>query len=348
MPRKLKLGLVTLAVSLVFTIGMAELLLRAAGFRAWEPYEYGWRGTHEPDPVLGWRTRPGQYTVPGRADKPLTVTFGPTGRRAEEPEPRGGRPRIVLIGDSFTEGQWLSDHETYAWKLQARYPSIDVQNYGVAGYGTYQSLLLLEKILAEPDPPKLVLYGFIDTHINRNVAPADWLRRLAQASEKDHPRVPYVTFDREHETLVRHPPRGYPKWPLCEYSALVNFAQQAYMSLVSRKRHWFQEEIFEKLVLEMNQLSRKHGAEFTIVLFELADRGLGRARLIPFFEENGINYIDCDFPLVEGFIIPGDGHPNDRMTTLYAECIDKGIDQKISGLSARTQEDSFSKAGSGG
>jgi hypothetical protein len=175
MARKLKLGLVTLAVSLVFTVGMAELLLRAAGFKAWEPYDYSWRGTHEPDPVLGWKTRPGQYTIAGPANQPLTVTFGPNGIRADEVEPRRGRPRIVLIGCSITEGQWLSDPETYAWKLQARYPWIDVQNYGVAGYGTYQSLLLLEKILAEPDPPKIVLYGFIEAHINRNVAPADWI-----------------------------------------------------------------------------------------------------------------------------------------------------------------------------
>jgi hypothetical protein len=123
----------------------------------------------------------------------------------------------------------------------------------------------------------------------------------------------------------------------------VNFAQDLYVSLVSRKRHWFQEEIFEKLILEMNQLSRQYGAEFAVAVFELADRGLGRARFVPFFEKNGIGYVDCDFPLVEGFIIPGDGHPNDRMTSLYADCIDRGIHRKISTLAARGKDPSGSE-----
>ena len=38
-----------------------------------------------------------------------------------------------------TQGWAIDDNETYPWKLQKRYPSLNVLNYGTGGYGSYQS-----------------------------------------------------------------------------------------------------------------------------------------------------------------------------------------------------------------
>lgn len=326
---KNKLLLATFILSTAVVLAAGEILLRIAGFAPWESSSSGWgESIYEPDPILGWKPKPGRYTLSSiEAGKPVTVTFDHDRQRLTEPQPQNGRPRVVLVGCSYTEGQWLSDYETFAWKLQARYPSVDVENHGVAGYGTYQSLLLLQRIFSEPNPPKIVLYGLIETHLRRNVATAEWLEGMARAGKRKSPGVPYVSLDDEG-TLSRHPPQSYPAWPLREHSALVNFSQKVYFALITRERGWHSEEIFEKLILEMNQLARRNGAQFSVVLLEMAPRGLGRARYLPFFARNNIDYIDCDFPITNGFRIP-DGHPNDKMNDRYAECIAKAIDSKI-------------------
>jgi len=337
--RKLKLALVALFLSAAVTLAAAEIMLRAAGFKPWERLvsDKDWGGSmNEPDSVLGWKRKPGQYTVkafvPGVED--LKVTIQPGGWRATGREAQGGRPRLVVVGCSFTEGQWLSDEETVAWKLQAKFPEIAVQNYGVAGYGTYQSLLLMERIFAEPNPPKMVLYGFIENHGRRNVASVELLEAWTKAS-RTAPRFPYVSLNGEGE-LVRHLPDGYPQWPLREHSALVNFSQKmyAYAWLIAEKRRWTQAAVTEKLILEMDNLAKRNGAQFAVVTLVM-DRGTGKPTYIELFEKKNIPYIDCDYPLTDEFTVPEDGHPNDIMADLYAECMADGIKEKSSVLIGR-------------
>jgi hypothetical protein len=68
---------------------------------------------------------------------------------------------VWLFGDSWTQGQGVSDQDTYAWKLNSLNPSLFVENFGTAGYSTFQAFLLLKRVLRErPTPPKLVILGF--------------------------------------------------------------------------------------------------------------------------------------------------------------------------------------------
>jgi len=344
--RKLKLALIALLISAAVTVAVAEMLLRAAGFEPWKRltrdrdwgamYEPDWGAMYEPDPLLGWRSKPGRYTVKAFVpeEEDLKVTIRDGGRRRTGSEAKGTRPRLAFVGCSYTEGQWLSDEETFAWKLQAKYPAIEVQNYGVAGYGTYQSLLLLEKIFAAPDPPKIVLYGFIDTHTRRNVAAPEFLESVARHSRKSYPQVPYVTLDGEGE-LQRHPPQAYPAWPLRQYSALVNFVQHISFRFLARKRVWDQAEITEKLLLEMKRLANRHGAHFAVIMLAIWDPEPLRLRFIEFLIQNKIDYLDCDYPRTAEFGIPGDGHPNDKKNTLYAHCIANGIRDQLSALATQ-------------
>lgn len=114
--------------------------------------------------------------------------------------------RVDIVGCSVTNGYGLSDADTFAWKIQQTHPELEVVNFGTAAYGTFQSLLRMERSLDERPPPRLVLYGFITQHEARNVATYDWLRGLAQTSSRGHVAPPYVTLG-AGDTLARHPPK---------------------------------------------------------------------------------------------------------------------------------------------
>lgn len=79
-----------------------------------------------------------------------------------------GKQRIVVLGDSFTFGEEVSDDETYSHDLESSLPRTEVLNLGVQGYGNDQMLMYLkdEGVKYHPD---VVLLGFAYLDIYRNI-----------------------------------------------------------------------------------------------------------------------------------------------------------------------------------
>ena len=101
-------------------------------------------------PVLGW---------PGGHD------FSP--RRAPESERRAERPALVsLYGESFTFGSEVSDDEAWGNLLAARLDA-RVDNFGVGGYGTDQTVLRYQ--LNTNDHARVVVLGLVTENLMRNV-----------------------------------------------------------------------------------------------------------------------------------------------------------------------------------
>lgn len=132
----------------------------------------------EPDSVLGWRNRPGTYAYPSyvRGAPEVRVTIGPDGTRATASAPVARGDVVDLLGCSFTFGWALSDGRTLAWNLQQALPDLEIHNHGTPAYGTLQSLMALEALLAAGRVPRLVVYDLAELHARRNVAAAQWLR----------------------------------------------------------------------------------------------------------------------------------------------------------------------------
>lgn len=108
--------------------------------------DLGWR----PPPLLRWKVRP----HPGAP----AVTFFATNRhgfRADEPEwpPRG---EVMVLGDSFVQGYFLSQEETIPAAL-ARRVGGHVYNLGVGGYSTDQEYTLLTQVLPRARARHLVV-----------------------------------------------------------------------------------------------------------------------------------------------------------------------------------------------
>ncbi len=263
---------ITSVVSLIVLVSLSEILLRILGYRPWQNYR---KDANEPrvyeyDNLLGWRNKEGNYTIPpySRKGTPIKITFLSDGSRVTEEQKNGDRDKFVILGGSFTQGWAISDDETYPWKLQERYPHLEVLNYGSGGYGTYQSLLMLERIFGNSKPPVMVLYGFMWHHEERNVAPPGWIAALSKLTKRRaRVAVPYGTINHDG-VLIRHPPESYPVWPLREWLAIVPFLQQLYTLPATWRRKASKELVTEKLILEIHNLSTGHGADFAVILLE--------------------------------------------------------------------------------
>lgn len=264
------------------------------------------------------------------------MTFVEDGRRAtkrRETTSNGSTGRVgelVVVGGSYTQGWAISDEETYPYKLQERYPLLDVRNYGTGGYGTYQSLLVLERQLPRQRSPRIVLYGFIEHHETRNIAPAEWMKSLSQASaSRQNPYIPYATIG-SNGVVVRHTGR-YIALPLREWLATVSFMEDIYMRLedgIGGASRWDQARmVTEQLLIEMNRISQAHGAQFAVVF--LSSEPKARAHYKAFLQQHDITTIDCSYPLTSDMRVPGEGHPNGLMNSRWAKCVADALDKQL-------------------
>src|SRR5690606_32677850 len=111
--------------------------------------DFGMPRMHEPDAELGWVNRAGRHVF---GAPPIRMTFWEDHTRATAASPVDAAGSIVVLGCSFVQGWALSDEDTFAWKLQERFPRARVFNYGTAGYGATQALVSLRRHLATRPP----------------------------------------------------------------------------------------------------------------------------------------------------------------------------------------------------
>lgn len=305
-----------------FGLLIAEVPLRLGGHQPRRPLvvEANEPTMNEPDPEIGWRIKPGAYVFPGYAPKspPIRITLLPEGTRTTGTGGNRAALRVAFVGCSITMGWAISDEETFAWRVQQRFPSLRILNYGTGGYGSYQSLLLLERIFARPDAPQAVVYGFIQHHESRNVADPSWLRLLSTFSRRGTVGVPYCTLDDDGQ-LVRHPPARYPEWPLHRSLASVAFLEQRYAEFWGKARRTRQRAVTDRLLLAMRDLTERHGARFTVAVLQVAP--LAKIHYERLLAEHNIDFVDCAYPIDPSMKVPGEGHPNGRMHARWAECI---------------------------
>jgi hypothetical protein len=317
----LRLALVLVSVSIAACVG--EIVVRALGETPWR---YGPIGEpddplHEPDDSLGWRNKAGVYEWT-RSRESIRMTFWPDGLRSTAPERIEQSDRIVVVGGSVTQGWAVSDESTWPWRLQVAFPEFEFLNFGTAGYGTYQSLLALERSLSSGQPdPRVVIYGLIHKHKPRNVAAPGWLRGMTRASDLDVVAIPYATLDSEGH-LERHPPKVHPHWPLKRFSALVAFLESRYVDWSGRHRLAQASEVTRSLLIEMQRVSNAHGAEFLVaILIDQPNHAQGTYG--KFLREHGIAVAQCVPPGINSkkLKVPVYGHPNAIANQFWATCI---------------------------
>lgn len=302
---------------------LAEGFARVAGREPWTPItelnDRPFVAMREADPVLGWRNTPGHYTSPAyvAGGEGSRVWIWDDGSRAAAPAPVSADESVTFFGGSFVFGQGISDEETLVWRLQAIDPARRYANFGVSAYGTYQSLLLLEKRLASGDAPAQIVYGLIDHHRTRNAGRTGWMRHLSRFS-RSPVGLPYCSLDDEG-ALVRHTPESYPKWPLREWLASVNMFGDAVTDIAHDQRFRDRHRITELLLLEMDSLCRLHGARLLVAL--LGNEEPSPSADARFLDEQGIAFADCRFFHTPELRVEGEGHPNAIANGKWLSCL---------------------------
>jgi hypothetical protein len=312
------LAVTTVLLSSLAALVIVELVARATGHQPRRPADRPEPPIHAPDPVLGWKPLPGHYRFgPYSAGAAaVDVTIQPDGSRKTEAASSAGRPEVVLVGCSFTMGWAVSDDQTWAWRLQELRPDVEVVNRGVGGYGTLQSLLVLEQLIGrEGQRPARVLYGFID-HGWRNVAAPIWL--LALSFNQHTIATPYATLTADGR-LERHPPLAYPSLPLHQYLASVALLEDAWLRWHAEGRQKMSGKVTQGLLKQMADLCHANGIGFSMVLLSVP-KGT-KAAYERFAKQEKIDVIDCNRQLSKDDVVPGEAHPNAAVHRAWGECI---------------------------
>ncbi|NQU42344.1 hypothetical protein HQ520_03610 [bacterium] len=326
--KEILFALTALALGFAVVLGLAEGALRATGREPLKTPEGkpGVPSVHALDPLLGWRNKPGDYEFPFPQVDGVkrTLTIWPGHLRATAPEMVDSDQKVLLLGCSITQGWGLPDSETYAWRLQERFPDSQFLNYGTGAYGTYQCLLVLEKYLGETETaPALALYGFIEHHQNRNVADAAWLEVISAGHPRDGVGIPYCTLD-ENGALLRREPMVYPAFPMARLLVGARALQKRYVRLTARRRSSQQEEVTEKLLLEMRDRCREKNVPFVVAILSVStESGLNHFR--NFLTNNNIPVVDGTMPVTPEQTVPEDGHPNGEIHAIWADRIAPAI-----------------------
>jgi lysophospholipase L1-like esterase len=172
-----RLGL--LLVSILVTLGLAEVALRIAGV--------SYPNFYRPDPDLGWTLTPGasgwwkkegkafvRINADGERDVPHSLAKSP------------GTYRIAILGDSCTESLQVPVEATFWARLPAELAScplvptfqkdgrkIETLNFGVSGYGTAQELLALRTRVWKYQPDLVLLAFYTGNDVRNNYRPLE-------------------------------------------------------------------------------------------------------------------------------------------------------------------------------
>jgi hypothetical protein len=121
------------------------------------------------DPKRGWALRPNIRN--GVLPDGQILNSDAKGIRGKD-EYKYGRPqntmRILVLGDSFTFGEEVSDNQTFPACLQQMLPHSEVINFGVHGYGQDQMLIYLQEEGVKY-APEIVILGFVYGDMRRNL-----------------------------------------------------------------------------------------------------------------------------------------------------------------------------------
>ncbi len=184
---KLKKKLLTLLASIVITILLLELF-SFIYYSAVFPKTIVIR-----DSELGW------IFTGRRVQKRYghILRFNSLGLRGGEIDLENGSYKIVLIGDSLTMGQEVSEEKTFSGiiseKLKSEKDNYEVINAGFAGYTLYQINLAFKRTFANVNNLYLVVYNFCANDMMSNESAKNMIKETykhnLQLSKKYRPMV---------------------------------------------------------------------------------------------------------------------------------------------------------------
>ena len=269
-------------------------------------------------------------------DYNVIINIGQDGLRVSRSDlTKKGRHHTAFFGCSYTFGEGVNDKETMVYKLNDQYPDEVFDNYGVSGYGTLQSLIVMQDVLKE-NKYDLIVYCATrpqfarnvekrvvgDLHINRTYCIAPRI--------KFYPDGSYKIFD--NSTLL---------WPGQNHFLTLDWLHRVYfgmtydLAILPDQRtisaeHWQKRlEAMQKLIELMQEACAKKNVRFLVAsTSDMQDGALKDVKL-----DKSIEYINIDHPRsmnVEYRVKNiGTNHPNGKVHAYWAEQFSQWYDKNI-------------------
>ncbi len=262
-------------------------------------------------PELGIQLNPGTYKI--NVNQGLAFSARHLDNHSRYVADRQQNPtNVLLLGCSFTYGFGVEDDQTFASLLQKSFPEAGIQNCGVPGYGSVQSLLQLKAQL-DSTQLKVVLLHFSSFHFMRNTLSQPYRSNLKigyrrSSKEVDNlmqqSKFPYKTSC-DGTIKFASWESMYANWPGREWSAAVNALQTAFDN--ASEDHERQVEVTACLLREMQDLCAKKGIQFGVVCLDTTPETKDLKKRL-----EGINWLDVNFNFKNSALTnyPYDSHPN--------------------------------------
>ncbi len=175
---------------LILAIAAAQFALFEAALRVWGHSEAApaFQALFIPDPVIGYRLRPGARVRFATAEFDTQIAVNDQGVREDEhigPKPRNER-RIVVLGDSLVMSVQVDRRQTFVHLLEERLNRAAtgvryrVINAGVQGYGPVEELLFYRQIARTFEPDLVIATVFVGNDAEEAVASAPRLKGKAR------------------------------------------------------------------------------------------------------------------------------------------------------------------------
>ncbi|MCB0332597.1 MAG: SGNH/GDSL hydrolase family protein [Bdellovibrionales bacterium] len=168
---KIVSNLLVFLVALTLSLGMAELVLRHS-----VPFQSGTSFIYRiPDRDLGWKLQRDTKYLNELQEKTVRVSYNSQGWRDAEHEKKkpADTYRVLILGDSFMESYSVEFEESFASLIGSSLQplsekKIEVINFGVGGFSTYQEYLSLLHEGKEYEPDLILLAFFIGNDLQNN------------------------------------------------------------------------------------------------------------------------------------------------------------------------------------
>ncbi|MFM7129654.1 MAG: SGNH/GDSL hydrolase family protein [bacterium] len=184
------------------------------------------------DPVLGWRPTPNLVregvSIDAMGQKStFRMTQNEHGFRRWG-DPATNKPRVLVIGDSYTQSDDIDDQKTYFARLASGLAQAEFWAFGCSGYGTFQHLLVLQQYQSLIKPDVLVLQLSSNDVVNNLAELEDCMPFLATPAAR-----PYLQNDGtvKYQMTQRH--RG-----IAAYSRAIASLSDRVDSLLLEEEEW--------------------------------------------------------------------------------------------------------------
>lgn len=286
-----------------------------------------------PSDVLPYRLKPGAEGELTQEEFTTRVHINSLGYRGKEfAKTKGEAIRVIAVGDSFTFGYGVEDHQSYPAVLERRLRQavgeerVQVINAGFAAcYYPDTYYIYLKEFGLELDPDLIVVGLFVGNDLDHwLVGENDWLA-VDEAGLPTRIGAKYAKVDADGYNVSKLTRLRY-RFPVLRDSHVV---QAIVSGLVAMRReqprhfnHWMYRRKYlerteqaidkvQKLLLAMTELARNHGSAILVVLMPareqlypeefpleqfpfMNDYELDKPQRLMsrFFEEHGIAYLD--------------------------------------------------------